>query len=327
MIRDAPHPAGSEPRLHATAPSADPAPPDGAARPPRLRHRLELAVFHAVRAPLLALPISWARPLGSALGELLWASGVRRRTVDENLRRVFPEWSAARRRSVARACYRHFCGMVGESVAFTRIDAVELCRRLTLEGWDRLELAEARGRGVIVFSGHLGNWEIAGRVLGLYRAPYHILVRPFNNPLVWEHMSRERRRFGIREVLKQGAARQLFRVVRHGGRVGMVIDQRVRPGQGIVLPFLGHPALVTALPASLSLRTGAPAVPIFGWPAGRGRYRVEVGEPILPEDLPGGGDGDEAVAALTARYLAVLEREIRGRPEQWLWLHRRWRLD
>jgi KDO2-lipid IV(A) lauroyltransferase len=308
--------------LQRTAPTADPEPP-AAQAPPRLRHRAELALLHALRGPLLAMPLSWARPFGAALGELLWATGARRRTVDANLRLVFADWSSARRRRVARACYRHFGAMLCESVAFTRVGPVELCRRVTLVGWDRLDHAESAGRGVLVFSGHCGNWEIAGRVLGLYRAPYHIVVRPFNNPLVYAHMERERRRFGIREVPKRGAARQIFRVVRQGGRVGMVIDQRVRPGQGIVLPFLGHPALVTPLPASASLRTGAPVVPIFGWPEGRARYRVEVGEPILP----GEGSGDEAVAALTARYLAVLEGEIRSRPEQWLWMHRRWRLD
>lgn len=325
MIPAAPPPAGPESGLQATASAADPAPPraGGSSRTPRLRHRAELALFHALRAPLLALPLSWARPAGAALGELLWASGARRRTVGENLRRVFPEWPAARRRAVARGCYRHFGGMLCESVAFTRVDAVELCRRLTLVGWDRLDEAERHGRGLLAIGGHTGNWEIAARVLGLYRAPYHIVVRPFNNPLVWEHMSRDRRRFGVREVPKQGAARQLFRVVRQGGRVGMAMDQRVRRAQGIVLPFLGHPALVTPLPAALSLRTGAPAVPTFAWPEARGRYRVELGEPILPPD----DAGDEAVAALTARYLAVLEAEIRRRPEQWLWLHRRWRMD
>ena len=314
--------APRETGLHATAPTPDPEPPAARVRP-RLRHRAELALFHALRGPLLAMPLQWARPAGAALGALLWASGARRGIVNANLRRVFPEWPAARRRAVARACYRHFGGMLCESVAFTRVDAVELCRRLTLVGWDRLDLAESGGRGLIAIGGHTGNWEIAARVLGLYRAPYHIVVRPFNNPLVYAHMTRDRQRFGIREVPKQGAARQLFRIVRHAGRVGMAMDQRVRPGQGIVLPFLGHPALVTPLPAALSLRTGAPAVPTFGWPEARGRYRVELGEPILPGDET----GDEAVAALTARYLAVLEDAIRRRPEQWLWMHRRWRLD
>ena len=106
------------------------------------------------------------------------------------------------------------------------------------------------------------------------------------------------------------------------------MDQRVRPGQGIVLPFLGHPALVTPLPASVALRTGAPAVTIVAWPEPGGRYRVELGEPILPPDSATDGDrGDDAVAALTTRYLAALEADIRRQPEQWLWMHRRWRLD
>jgi KDO2-lipid IV(A) lauroyltransferase len=290
-----------------------------------LRHTAELALFHAARAPLLALPVGWARRAGAALGELLWLAGARRRTVSENLALAFPSWPVQQRRVVARRCYRHFGAMLCESIAFTRVDAVELCRRLTIEGWDRLVAAEERGRGLIVFSGHIGNWEIGGRVLGLYRAPYHIVVRPFNNTRLYAYMARERERFGVREVPKHGAARQLFRVVRQGGRVGLVIDQRVRPSQGIVLPFFGHPALATPLPASLSLRTGAPAVPIFAWPQPGGRYRVEVGEAILPPER--GDDEEAAVATLTARYLAVLEGEIRRHPEQWLWMHRRWRLD
>jgi KDO2-lipid IV(A) lauroyltransferase len=292
----------------------------------RLGHAVELAFFHATRGVLAALPFTWARPVGAALGELVWLAGARRGVVKRNLALALPELSAEQRRRLARRCYRHFGAMACESVAFTRIGAVELCRRLTLEGWDRLVAAEERGRGLIAFTGHLGNWEIAGRVVGLYRAPYHMVARPFNNERLYAHMARDRERYGIREVLKRGAARQLFRVVREGGRVGMVIDQRVRPGQGIVLPFFGHPALTTALPASLSLRTGAPAVPIFGWPAPGGRYRVEVGEPILPPERS--ADDDQAtVAALTSRYLAVFETEIRRRPEQWLWMHRRWRLD
>jgi Kdo2-lipid IVA lauroyltransferase/acyltransferase len=311
------------------ASSASPSSPSPPA-PRAFRHRIELALFLAVRGVLLALPVGWARPLGAGLGILVWLAGARRRIVMENLALAFPDWTPRRRRQVARACYRHFGAMLCESVAFTRIDPVELCRRLTLEGWQRLDEAEAHGRGLLVFGGHTGNWEIAARVLGLYRAPYHIVVRPFNNPRVYAYMARDRERFGIREVGKRGAARQLFRVVREGGRVGLAMDQRVRPGQGLELPFFGRPALVTPLPASISLRTGAPAVPIFAWPEPGGSYRVEVGEPILPPagfDRRSGEDEETAVAALTARYLAALEEAIRRHPEQWLWMHRRWRLD
>jgi KDO2-lipid IV(A) lauroyltransferase len=296
----------------------------------RLRHRAELALFLGVRGALRVLPVGAARPVGAALGDLLWVAGVRRRTVAENLALVFPERTGAERRRLARRCYRHFGAMTCDTIAMSRLDAVELCRRLTLVGWERLDAAESHGRGVLVLSAHLGNWEVAARPVGLYRGPFHIVVRPFNNPLVYRYLDEERARFGERQIPKRGAAKQLFRVVREGGKAGVVMDQRVRPGQGIELPFLGHPALVTPLPASIAVRTGAPAVTLVAWPEPKGRYRVEVGEPILP---PSGGErgsergGDEAVAALTRRYLAALEADILRHPEQWLWLHRRWRRE
>jgi len=292
---------------------------------PRLGHRGELALFLAVRGLVRALPLTAARPFGAALGELIWALGVRRSTVKRNLELVFPELPAGERRRIAHRCYRHFGAMTCDTIALSRLDAVGLCKRLTLVGWDRVAEADALGRGLLVLSAHLGNWEVAARPVGLYRGPFHVVVRPFNNPLVYRYMEEERERFGERQIAKRGAAKQLFRVLREGGKAGVVMDQRVRPGQGIVLPFLGHPALVTPLPASVALRTGAPAVTIVAWPEPGGRYRVELGEPILP---PADGDrGDEAVAALTARYLAALETDIRRHPEQWLWMHRRWRLD
>jgi KDO2-lipid IV(A) lauroyltransferase len=290
----------------------------------RLRHRLELALFLAVRGALRVLPLAAARPVGAALGELLYALGIRRGVARENLARVFPEWPAAHRRAVARCCYRHFGAMVCDTIAWSRLDAVELCRRLTLVGWDRLDAVEAQGKGLLAISAHLGNWEMAGRPLGLYRAPFHPVARPFNNPLIYRYMERERERFGQRLIDKRGAARPLLRVLRDGGRVGLIMDQRVRPSQGIVVPFLGHPALATPLPASLALRTGAAAVPVIAWPERGGRYRVEIGEPIPPV---GDERSPEAVAALTQSYLDALAREILRRPEQWLWLHRRWRLD
>jgi KDO2-lipid IV(A) lauroyltransferase len=278
-----------------------------------------------VRGIIRVLPLAAARPLGRSLGTLLWMLGARRSTTLRNLALVYPQRSAAERRRLARRCYRHFGAMICDTIAMSRLDPVGLCERLTLVGWERLAEAESRGRGLLVLSAHLGNWEVAARPVGLYRGPFHVVVRPFNNPLVYRYMDRERERFGERQIAKRGAAKQIFRVLREGGKAGMVMDQRVRPGQGIVLPFLGHPALVTPLPASVALRQGTPAVSIVAWPQPGGRYRVELGEPILPPD--GGERDDDVVAELTTRYLAALERDIRRQPEQWLWMHRRWRLD
>jgi Kdo2-lipid IVA lauroyltransferase/acyltransferase len=288
-----------------------------------VRHRLELAAFLGVRAGVRALPHRAARAAGAALGALAWAVDRRhRRVVESNLALAFPDWPARRRRQVARACFRHIGATVFDTLSVGRLAATDLCERLTLEGWEHLVSAQEQGRGTLLLSAHLGNWELAGHAASLLRGPVHAVARPFDNSLVYERVTRERARFGQSLIAKQRAAVPVLRVLRRGGTVGLIMDQRVRPGQGIVLPFFGHPALTTPLPASLSLRTGAPAVPLFAHPEPGGRYRLEALPAIQPT-----GDGEAAVAALTARYLGVIEQRIREHPAQWLWMHRRWRLD
>ena len=291
-----------------------------------IQHRLEWLAFSALRGSLRALPHRAARPLGRRLGDLARAAAPRyRRLVDENLGRAFPSWDGTRRRRVGRDCFRHFGAMVFDIASFGRFDTVALCERLTLEGWENVQAAEERSGGTLYLTAHLGNWEIAPHPIGLYRGTLHVVARPFNNPLLWGPMVRERERFGHRVIEKHGAARAVFRVLRDGGRVGMVMDQRVRPGQGgIPIPFFGRPALTTPLPAKVALRTGSPAVPVFAYPEPGGRYRVRIDPPILVE---GSARSEPDVVELTRRYLAVFEREIRARPEQWLWMHDRWRIE
>ncbi|HXO40782.1 MAG TPA: lysophospholipid acyltransferase family protein, partial [Thermoanaerobaculia bacterium] len=138
--------------------------------------------------------------------------------------------------------------------------------------------------------------------------------------------------------------RRMLQVVRAGGRVGILPDQRVQEREGILVPFFGHPALTTPVLARLALRDGCPVVPVFAYPEPSGRYRLVIRPPILPEvaaapgedaggasqagandDLgTGGEDTATAVATLTRRYLEAIEREIRDHPEMWLWMHRRW---
>ena len=289
------------------------------------RHRLELVLFLLARAAMRTTPHPWARAVGRSFGGLLYHLDRRhRRVVDDNLSLVFPDWDAHRRHDVSRRCFRHFGAMVFDIVSLGRFDAVEICRRLTVDGWEHLDTAEAKGRGVVAFTAHVGNWEMASYPFFLYRPPLHVVVRPFNNPLVYRHMEAERRRFGQELIAKSGAAREMFRVVKRGGKVGVVMDQRVRPGQGITVPFLGHEALATPLPAAVCLRTGAPALPVFARPEPGGRYRVTIAPPIVP---PADGRDDDSVAAFTRRLLGPIEDAIREVPYQWLWMHRRWRLD
>src|SRR5436305_466578 len=131
-----------------------------------------------------------------------------------------------------------------------------------------------------------------------------------------------RERFGNDTLPKRGAARKMLETLRGGGRVGLLIDQRVQKKEGIEIPFFGQPALTTPILARMSLRTGAAVVPVTVYPEPGGRYRVVVRPPILPP--AGGRDEEETVAALTRRYLETAEEDIRANPHMWLWMHRRW---
>jgi Kdo2-lipid IVA lauroyltransferase/acyltransferase len=293
----------------------------------RLRHAVEFAAFRAAWCLLRIVPHTVARRLGRGLGALAHGLlGGRRRIVEDNLRRAFPDRSEAERRQIHKECFRRFGMAVCDALSAERFDARELCRRLTLEGWEHLDAAEGEGsdgRGTFIMSAHLGCWEMAAQPIALYAGGMEVVGRPMDNPYLDRYLKRLRGRFGNGGIDKRGAARGMLRTLRQGGRVGILIDQRPRRGEGVEVPFFGQPTRAVDVLARLSLRTGAPVVPIFGHDEPGGRYRVVLREPIFPPETTQGEDA--AVVALTARYLKVVEEEIRRDPASWLWLHERWK--
>jgi KDO2-lipid IV(A) lauroyltransferase len=238
----------------------------------------------------------------------------------DNLAAAFPELDESTRREMVRRCFRHFGGMVFDRLSMTRFDAEGICRRTTLNGWEHLLRAEAEGHGVLLLTAHFASWEMQGDPFSIYRGASYAVARPADN----RHLDRWTRwlrgRFGVITVNRRGAGRKTMQALRNGGRVWILADQRVHPSEGIEVPFFDRPATTSTLAARLALRYGTPAVPIYCYPEPRGRFRIEVRPPIRPK-----GSGRDAVAALTARYVAATEEEIRRRPEMWLWMHNRWR--
>lgn len=316
-----------------------------------IRHRLEYAFYLVVKGLLRALPHRAARAVGAALGTVAWALDRRHRQVAFSNLEVLTELTPAARRTLTRRCFAHFGSSFTDLISSSRFSAVDFCARLSIEGFEHLVDAEAAGKGVVVMSPHIGFWEYTGYVAGIYGGPLHVVIRPLDNPYLDRELSWLRTRFGNQLIAKHGAARAMLETLRSGGRLGILIDQRVRPQDGIELPFFGRPALTSPVLAKLALRTGAPVVPFAGYPEPKGRYRVIFQPPIWPheassqtnsqvssqansstaaerqpgEERPGKRDDTVAVRELTARYLAATEAEIRTHPEQWLWLHRRWR--
>jgi KDO2-lipid IV(A) lauroyltransferase len=287
----------------------------------RLAHLAETALLRAVAGLLGLLPRGLATGLGAALGGLALGLGVRREVARSNLARAFPDRDERWR---ARVLAQHYRELGRVAADYARLPAlVHAPRERVFAAWrgeEHLHAARARGRGVLLLTGHLGNFELMGAAIGRLM-PVAFLVKPLSNPGAEAWIARLRSRAGV-DLLPIGAGvRGALRRLRAGGAVALLGDQDARR-DGIFVPFLGTPASTPAGPAWLSLASGAPIV--FGTclRTGDGRYEVRVLPPIVPE---GSADDPRAVESLTRRHTALLEAAVRERPESWFWLHRRWK--
>ena len=290
-----------------------------------VRHAVEFGAFALFQGAVRALPHPASRALGGALGALAGRlDRRRRRTADQNLAAAFPELAGAERIRITRDCFRHFGASFCDALSSLRFTGPELLARLELVGWENFARAAelgnlaGGGKGTIVLGSHFGNWEVVPAAIALTVGPMSSVGRRADNPHFDRVVQRLRTRYGNVALDKRGAVREMFRLLERGGRLGLLIDQRVRAEEGIDVPFFGRPALTSPIVARLSRRTGAPVVPVFGEELPGGRYRVEALAPMLPQEA----DDD---VSLSQRYLDLLEQRVRERPELWLWLHDRWK--
>jgi KDO2-lipid IV(A) lauroyltransferase len=170
------------------------------------------------------------------------------------------------RLDLGRACFESFGMLLTDFLSSTRLRKEQYLERFEVEGVQHLEAAEAMGKGVLLLTGHLGNWEALAQYLALRGDGVSFVARPMDNPYMEEDFRQLRERFGNRSIPKRRAARGSLKVLRNQGSIGILMDQRVHPREGKAYPFFGKPAYTTSMPARLSLKTGAPAVLIFGIP-------------------------------------------------------------
>lgn len=290
----------------------------------RFRNYLEYGSFLAARRVVTMLGPRALLWLGTGLGDLFWLLGIaRRRVMQFNLELAMPQLDRATRQRLSREVARHFGRVSLDAIRLQRVGPDELLAAVDLRGQANLAEALDAGKGVFLLSAHIGSWEVAALVAGLIIPEgFSVVNRPLDNPLLEMELARIRERFGNRALGKAGVTREMLRQLRRGGAVGILIDQRAQERDGVQVPFFGQPAWTHAILARMALRTGAPVVPIWGFPDGPGRYIVELGAPIHAASLP---EGEQTELALTSRLVGVIEQVVREHPEQWLWYHDRWR--
>ena len=239
------------------------------------------------------------------------------RFADINLQLAFPNLGSNQRRKIIGGMWLSLARLIATAARFPRMKRENIQRWIRYDGFEHFEAARARGSGVLFATGHLGNWELSAFAHGLMSRPMGIVVRPLDNPRLDEFVTRMRSLSGNRVLDRRGFIRPLLQMLKENEAAGILVDQNVLLNEGIFVPFFGVPACVDATFAKLAARTGATVIPGFAvWDDAERRYILKFYPPV-----PITGD----TVADTARIHAALEAAIREHPEQWLWIHRRWK--
>ncbi len=289
-----------------------------------MRKALEYAGAWLALKSLGLLPRALARAAGVAVAQVAyWLRPPLRRAARFNLRLAFPEMPEGDRRRIARRLVRQVGWMAGEFSQFPKYTRENIESIVVLEGFENFDAAQRRGKGVLFLTGHMGAWELAPYAQALYGHPLHFLVRPLDNERVDRLINGYRCGSGNQPIEKNQSARAMLRILGQGGTVGILMDQNAALEEGVFVDFFGTPACTTSGLARIALRTEAAVVPGFiHWDPGMRKYRLAFDRPV---ELTRTGEEDRDARENTARFNQVLEAYIRRFPDQWLWVHKRWK--
>ena len=287
-----------------------------------LQHRLEYAGIRSIVFVLARVPFRVGSDIGAALGVLAYRLGIRARVVETQIAFALPELDVAQIKRIARSSYENLgrtsieaALMEGRSPA----DLIALFERV--DGFEHFDAAIAAGRGGLLITGHLGNWELGGSYIAARGIPVDAIARHMGNRVFERYLTRVRERFGVKVVFDEHAVRHAPRSVRANRVVGFLSDQGVLGLASTFVPFFGRLAKTPRGPAVFALRLRVPVVLAIAVRQPSGKYRLIV-EPV---DVVDTGDREADTETLVAHYTARLEYWVREYPEQYFWQHRRWK--
>jgi KDO2-lipid IV(A) lauroyltransferase len=289
-----------------------------------MRHRIEYALAWTVIHIVGALPRPISRAAGIALAQIVYLFHSKLRRVGlRNLEIAFPDKSVAERRRILRGEFTSLGRQLAEVCMFPRYTRENVEQVVVYDGFENFDAAQKRGRGVLYLTAHLGGWELSAFAHSLYGHPLGVVMRGMDNPHLDHLIQSLRTMYGNKAIDKDNFVRGLLAAMKAGETVGILMDTNMTPPQGIFVDFFGVPACTATGLARIALRTDAAVVPGFTvWDPAMKKYRLFF-EPAL--DLIRSGNEDADIAANTALFTKVIEKYVRQYPDQWLWVHRRWK--
>jgi KDO2-lipid IV(A) lauroyltransferase len=267
------------------------------------------------------LPMPWAERFGSGVGDLLFWCVPRYRAVARRNLAAALGWEAPRVEAVARQVFRNIGKTLVEFLRMPIMSPAEIRQLCELEGFEHVRAGLAAGRGVLLITGHYGNWELIAARLVAEGLRLNVVARDADDPATNAIINGIREQCGYRVIPRQSAPRGVLAALRRNELVAMLIDQNTIEG-GEFVPFFGRLAATVTGPAVLALRTGAAVIPGF---VVRRPDDTHVGVASPAVELPGTGDRERDVRELTGRLTALIEAQVRADPTQWFWIHDRWR--
>ncbi len=298
------------------------------ARKGKVQIWVEYVVARAILWSLAILPRRAANGVGLAAGRVgYYVLGKLRRVGLQNLELAYPDKTEAERRTLLRAAFKGLGRTLSVVGGFGEVSRENLAALIEYEPDAEFDAAfkkaRADKRGFIVLTAHIGNWELFALAYSMLFGPSNLLSRKMDNPLIDEMVRTMRAQFGNRQIDKSNAAGPILRILRDGGSVGILADVNSHPKEGVFVPFFSIPACTTAGVAMLAIRANALIVPMFAvWNEDKGRYALITEKIIEPSNT---GDRKKDIEETTAKFTAAIERVIRAYPDQWIWIHRRWK--
>src|SRR5580693_5027282 len=289
-----------------------------------MRERLEYAAVWLLLKIFGALPRSLSRALGAAIARLAYASLPKlRQTAEFNLRIAFPDATDAQRAAITRGMLRNLGWMAAEFARLPRYTKENIEQYVILDGHENFLEGQRRGKGVLYLTGHLGAWELSSFAHALYGYPLHYMARPLDNKRLDALVNLYRCASGNRPIFKNESARVMLKILKDSGTVGILADQNTLPAEGAFVDFFGKLACTTTGLARVALHTGAAVVPGYAyWDETIGKYRLRFEPPV---ELIRTGDTERDVFENTQRFAKAIQGIIQKHPDQWVWVHQRWK--